>query len=261
MSEYCFNRQFENETKVRIETNDRKLLLGLEQAINDFISNFKNENEETDGIENIEWIRFENELNFGIENEEAFENELQSINENLSDKFCGNELQISKKIQITNKNKTKSPPPINTKFGRAYWSGTAYFIRDKNYPQNNNKLLHKLIYEDSHKCTVLQGNHIHHIDGNPANNNLNNLQLLSASDHGKISAKYNQQLHNQINQSRKRNTSGYFRVCKLKGKKSPYDDMWRYLYMDNGKQKAIVAKSIPKLKEKVIAEGLHWEKL
>lgn len=102
MPEYCFNRQFENETKVRIETNDRKLLLGIEQAINDFISNFKNENEETDGIELMDLIGIENWNYFGIENEEQIGiellknngNELQSQIQNSSENIRGNELSF-----------------------------------------------------------------------------------------------------------------------------------------------------------------------
>ena len=63
-----------------------------------------------------------------------------------------------------------------------------------------------------------------------------------------------------IKQSKKRNTSGYFRVCKLKDKRRPNSDLWRYLYRDEGKQKAITAKTIPELETKVKAKGLPWQK-
>ena len=33
---------------------------------------------------------------------------------------------------------------------------------------------------------IPDGYHIHHLDGNPANNSLDNLQMLSASDHAKL---------------------------------------------------------------------------
>ena len=53
---------------------------------------------------------------------------------------------------------------------------------------------------------------------------------------------------------RRINTTGYFRVSK-------YLDSYRYCIQEKGKKKSIYAKTIPKLKEKVIAQGYEWEEL
>lgn len=256
MTEYIYNKQFPNETRIRIETNNRNFFIGIEQTINDFITQFTNENafknEETDGFEPnqnelVDLNRNEERRTVGNEDRNRFEN------------FRGNELQKPNK-PIKSPKRTKLYPPIDTKFGRAYWSGRAYFIRDENYPQNLNKLLHRLIYEDYHKCTLLHDAHIHHLDRNPANNDINNLQLISPSKHSKLHSE-NRTLNSLVKQSKTRNTSGYFRVCKLKDKRRQNNDMWRYLYPEDGKQKAIVAKTIPELEQKVKAKKLPWKKL
>ena len=158
----------------------------------------------------------------------------------------------------TQKNKAKYPP-INTKFGKAYFDGERYIIRNKNSIYNN-KGLHKAIYEDYHKCTLLPKTHVHHIDKNPLNNSIENLQILSSSEHLKLHGQ-SKELSTKIKQSKSTNTSGYFRVCKLKEKRRPNSDSWRYLYREDNKQKAITAKTIPELEKKVKAKGLHWQKL
>lgn len=231
---------------------------------------FRNENAFPN--ENSNGFELANELQneFGFEN--PFQNEVKNENEqqkiignedrNSLKKIRGNELQKPNK-PIKSPKRTKLYPPIDTKFGRAYYykGRNAYYVHNKNNPQYHRQLLHRLIYQDYHKCTLLHHAHIHHLDGNPLNNDITNLKILSASEHGKIHGKHNQQLKVQIEQSRKTNTSGYFRVCKLKDKRYPNSDMWRYLYPEDGKQKAIVAKTIPELEQKVKAKGLPWQKL
>ena len=268
---YLFQKQLANETQITIETNNRDFFIGIEEVVNRFIQEFTNRNEEVEIDTNeivelnqiVEWRCFQNENRLlksnGNENEESNGNEEQ--NQFLTTDIRGNEKNSPKNLPITNrKQMTKLYPPINTKYGRAYCNGKgAYFIRDKNYPQNTNKLLHKLIYEDYHKCTILEGNHIHHLDRNPANNDINNLKLMSSSEHSKLHAQ-NMTLETIIKISKARNTSGYFRVCKLKDKRYSNSDMWRYLYLEDDKQKAIVAKTIPQLEKRVKAKGLPWHK-
>lgn len=235
----------------------------IEYAIH-YGKHFRNENDFTN--ENSDGFELANELQneFGFENQ--FQNELKNENEEMMEmknslkKIRGNELKKLHKI-IKSPKRTKLYPPIDTKFGKAYYSNRhAYFIRDKRFPENNNKLLHRLIYEDYHKVTLLKTTHIHHLDGNPLNNDINNLQMLTASEHSKLHSK-NRTLNSLVKQSKTRNTSGYFRVCKLKDKRYPNSDMWRYLYREDNKQKAIVAKTIPELEQKVKAKGLPWQKL
>ena len=72
--------------------------------------------------------------------------------------------------------------PMYTKFGIARFYNKGYMITSRK-EGNSGKKLHRLIYEDYYKCTLLPSTDIHHIDGNPRNNDPSNLQAISHSDH------------------------------------------------------------------------------
>lgn len=63
--------------------------------------------------------------------------------------------------------------------GERYYLCGAYF-------QKNGVRLHRLIWQDGNKAEIPKGMHIHHKDGDRANNSLNNLQLITASEHARI---------------------------------------------------------------------------
>lgn len=64
-----------------------------------------------------------------------------------------------------------------------------------------------------------------------------------------------------LNQSRKRNTSGYYRVYKKKDISYKQNSKWVYRYYDDtGKRKEISSGDIKKLEEKVKAKKLKWLK-
>lgn len=281
---YKIDTGFEDGTTVRFETSNRKLFFRIEEIINDFQvtneepngieqqDNFQNEDCFRNKAQNIIYLPFGNEDEFGFENEpriELAENRGNELDEPNLNKETANQLlvednrynqKIDKYAPKNYNTKTKHAPPIDTKWGRAYEQGNYYYIGDR-LSQYRGRYLHRLIYEDAHKVTLLGNAHIHHIDGNSLNNDLDNLQLISANEHSKIHGKVNQELEKQIEISKRRNTSGYFRVCKLKDKKYPKNDLWRYLYMEDGKQKAITGKTIKQLEKRVKAKGLHWQKL
>ena len=88
---------------------------------------------------------------------------------------------------------------------------------------------------------------IHHIDGDKTNNSINNLQCVKRELHVKHHNKH----------KKYRNTSGYFRVTKIKRKKG---HSWRYVYPDGNKRKTITRKTISELKKAVNERGLIWIK-
>ena len=58
-----------------------------------------------------------------------------------------------------------------------------------------------------------------------------------------------------------KNTSGYYRVSKVKDKRYSQGFVWIYVYWEGRKQKTIKSVDLSKLENKVVAKGLEWEKL
>jgi hypothetical protein len=74
---------------------------------------------------------------------------------------------------------------IKTKWGTAKVNSKGYYhitSRKEGYPF---KKLHRLIYE-AYYGQIPDGYHVHHIDGNKLNNRIDNLQLLSKSEHSSL---------------------------------------------------------------------------
>lgn len=68
-----------------------------------------------------------------------------------------------------------------------YFNGKIY-RRSEKYFTNGKTSIHRDVWEFYHSA-IPEGYHIHHKDFNPANNNLENLQLLTKSEHSKLHAK------------------------------------------------------------------------
>ena len=60
------------------------------------------------------------------------------------------------------------------------------YIRDS----KTDRYIHRLVMEEHLGRTLLSTEHIHHIDGNPKNNKVSNLQIVTHSEHGKIENRY-----------------------------------------------------------------------
>ena len=179
---------------------------------------------------------------------------------------------------------------INTKFGIARISNDGYWRITSSKEGNNGKRLHRLIFEDYHKCTLLPNAVIHHRDGNKLNNRYENLELMSRGEHSILHHKgennhmwgknHSDETKQKMSEnsarywkgkkfsdehkrkmSESKNSSGYFRVSKNKNKSCKQGFTWRYLYVDEeGKRKKIESVDIEKLEKKVKARGLKWLK-
>jgi hypothetical protein len=68
---------------------------------------------------------------------------------------------------------------------RYYQTRTGHFLARRKAPEAKSQLLHRVLWENTNGA-IPEGNHIHHIDGNPANNSLANLTSLSASEHMRL---------------------------------------------------------------------------
>ena len=152
---------------------------------------------------------------------------------------------------------------IKTKYGNArYNEQDGYWQITTKSEGNKGKALHRCIYEDYHKCTILPSIVVHHKDHNKTNNSIDNLELMTwkqHTSHHHKGRKLSMERRKQISNLRSK-PSKYLNVVKTK---SPYNKqgyIWKYKYFDeNGKLKAITSVNIHKLKEKVIAQGLLWQ--
>lgn len=176
-----------------------------------------------------------------------------------------------------------SKETINTKFGIVKeYDGYQKVVSRKE--GNHGKYLHRLIYEDYHKVTILDGIHVHHKNGNKTDNSISNLELISSSDHDRLhhnsksvgmhgkkhSTETKQKMSNAqkgkskskehcLNMGRNRTQTGYYRVGIWKTNKLKQGWCYRYQYKDeNNKTKSICSIDINTLKKKVIDKGLDW---
>lgn len=182
---------------------------------------------------------------------------------------------------------------INTKFGKASLGRDGYYRIKDNSTGNLDKLLHRLIYEEYYG-DIIDGYIIHHIDGNPVNNNPDNLVMMSRENHNKIhniGKKLSDETKRKIgnaNKGKKRtpeqieinrlaqlgkklseehklnisipnNTTGYFRVSKCNNKNYKQGFYWCYSYYDdNNKPKKITSINLDDLRNKVLQRDLPW---
>ena len=166
---------------------------------------------------------------------------------------------------------------LHTKYGNAK-SYKGYYRITSSKEGNCGKWLHRLIFEDYHKCKLNANDIIHHIDFESTNNHITNLICMSKKAHrilhntnrtlteetkNKISEsmtdrKLSEEHKNKI--SKAQNTSGYLNVSKNKCESCKQGFIWRYLYYEDGKQKSIVSVDLKRLEAKVKAKGLKWKK-
>ena len=72
---------------------------------------------------------------------------------------------------------------INTKWGSAIIDSEGYYRLRKPYKGKPKVLIHRLIFEDCYKVTLLKNAVIHHKDHCTTNNNIENLELMSVGEH------------------------------------------------------------------------------
>lgn len=77
---------------------------------------------------------------------------------------------------------------LNTKFGKARIDNRGYWVITSGKEGNNGKKLHRLIYQEYHKCTLLPRTIIHHKNGCRTDNNINNLEMMTWEDHTRLHA-------------------------------------------------------------------------
>ena len=159
---------------------------------------------------------------------------------------------------------------INTKFGTAYDDNKGYYV----VPGKGR--LHRLVWEDWYNKPVPKGYVIHHINYNPLDNRIQNLQCVESTLHRKhhgnnLSEEQKQVLleyakkpkseEHKSNLSKARNSSGYVNVSKHHSKKYKQGFMWRYNYSEKGKRYEIQRVKLEDLEREVKRRNLKWERI
>lgn len=157
-----------------------------------------------------------------------------------------------------------------TKYGNAHINQLGYVVIHNG--KYNRKYLHRLIYEESHRVTLLPSAIIHHKDGNRLNNSIDNLEMVSKEKHNKIHHKCKINSDETIDKMRKskmgRNNpnfgngkSGYYRVYKVNRSQCKQGFTWVYQYHDGDKRKSISRVDLKELETEVKNRGLEWFKI
>ena len=175
---------------------------------------------------------------------------------------------------------------IRTKFGNASLSKKGYYVIHSREFGNRGKKLHRLIWEDFYGCKIPEGYVIHHKNNIKTDNCILNLQLMREYDHNSLHNKgenhhyYGKNIPDQVKKkmseaqkgrklpeetklkiSNSKNTTGYFRVSKIKCKECKQGYTWRYRYSTKDGRKVLESTDINKLKQKVLENGLPWKQL
>lgn len=120
---------------------------------------------------------------------------------------------------------------IKTEFGNAKINHLGYYVITSYKEGNHNKLLHRLIFEKEHKCTLFSHAVVHHKNGIKIDNNLDNLKLMLNKNHVSM--------HNKnkiVSDETKRKISENH--ADVKGKNNPYYGMCgekHHMYGKKGK--------------------------
>lgn len=181
---------------------------------------------------------------------------------------------------------------LHTKFGNARLK-EGYYMITSGKEGNHRKSLHRLIWEDFYRRSIPKGYVIHHMNGNPQDNRIQNLQCCEAEAHnrfhksGENNPMYGKHLSEEhkkkicenqpdksgenhpmygkshsleyrLKTSKTMSTSGILNVYKHKNPKLNQGFNWKYQYYENGKRKSFSSVDIHKLKKKVISKGLPW---
>lgn len=161
---------------------------------------------------------------------------------------------------------------MRTKYGVAKINPQGYYRITSGKEGNNNKMLHRLVWEDWYGKPVPKNCVIHHINNNKVDNRIQNLQCVPKNVHDKFHRKMdnrfgennpfhnkNHTLESNLQHSLKANTTGYFRVTTDKTRQGKLQYVYRYY--ENYKPKKLKSISLELLEQKVRAKGLEWIKL
>jgi len=195
-------------------------------------------------------IGFTNERRNELKNENHFTNENYCRNENRNETLSKNEnhLEMNGRNENDSQKICRNEPTLHTKWGTAKPNSKGYYRITSGVEGNNMKFLHRLIFEDYHRCTLLPEGQIHHIDGDKTNNCILNLELIHKRNH-------------TLHHSAEKTTTGYFRVTKNQCPQCKQGFIYRYQYYDKGEKQSLWATTIEKLEKKVKQQNLEWRKL
>lgn len=150
-----------------------------------------------------------------------------------------------------------NPPILHTEFGRAKIDAQGYYTITSRKEGNHRKRLHRLVFEKFHG-SIPDKYIVHHKDGDKLNNCILNLELVTCEKHNTLHHYQNDEVHRKV--SLAKNNTGYRNVGISKDPTCKQGFIYRYRYSENRLSKSIYSVTIEGLREKVLAQGLPWEK-
>lgn len=150
---------------------------------------------------------------------------------------------------------------FHTKYGTTKLNHDGYCEISSVKEGNKGKMWHRLIWEDAYGV-LPKTTHIHHIDGNPLNNCIWNLEPMNESEHLRMH-KIGKTLPKEICYaiSKSQNTTGYYRVHKQNSKRCKQGFIYVYQYKENGNRKYIKRVNLEDLQKEVERRNLKWSKI
>lgn len=177
-----------------------------------------------------------------------------------------------------------SSDTLYTKYGNARLTKKGYYLITSRKEGNNQKKLHRLIYEDYYNITLLPWTDIHHKDGNKTNNEISNLEAIFHDEHSRNHMKGDRNPMNSEKvrlklsetrkgvdylspkqrylktkvEARRHNKLGLFRVSKASCPQCKDNYRYRYIYTHKGKKISFSSRYLVRLKQRVVENGLEW---
>ena len=151
---------------------------------------------------------------------------------------------------------------IQTKWGTATLGIDGYYYITSKKEGYFHKKLHRLIWEEWYDKPVPKGYVIHHLNMDKKDNRIQNLQCVESKLHRKFH-RLGKKVSDEtlLKMSKHQNTTGYFRVIKMKTKDCKQGFIWQYGYCKNGKRERISRTDLRKLEDEVRSRGLKWVEL
>ena len=147
-----------------------------------------------------------------------------------------------------------------TEFGNATLNNSGYYRITTKKEGFNGQLLHRLIMAKQLGCGIPSNYSVHHINENPLDNRVENLELLKREEHIRLHLVGQKQsdIHKR-NHSLAISNSGIRNVIKVNDNTCKQGFYWTYRWRDGDKRHSLSSVDLKRLEQRVKERNLPWE--